>query len=145
MTTAAAPATSTPTAVYATTPASGNLPALEWSATLCDGHPVDHATAEAACAALGDGWRLPTADELLSLVDSSREAPNIDLATFPDAKSDWYWTSTINARSPTYACYVDFGYDADDYSPSEDAAGGYCLRAYDDACVRAVRSVASGQ
>jgi len=49
MTTAAAPATSTPTAVYATTPASGNLPALEWSATLCDGRNVDHAMAEASC------------------------------------------------------------------------------------------------
>jgi hypothetical protein len=125
----------TATAVpYATTPAR-TLPALEWSATLCDGRNVDHATAEASCAALGGGWRLPTAEELLSLVDRSRHSPAIDTDVFPDTQSDWYWTSTITAWSPGCAWIVSFGLGlAYDYHRDDSYA-----------CARAVRSVPAGQ
>ena len=108
---------------------------LEWSATLCDGKNVDYATAEKACAALGEGWRLPTRQELESILDLTRHKPAIDTARFPDTKSDWYWTSTPYAWSPDFAWFVCFGYgNVDDV-----------LRDSNGCCVRAVRSVPSGQ
>lgn len=67
---------------------------LEWSHTLLDGKRVDYATAEAAIKALGPDWRMPTFDELFSLVDRTRYNPAIDIIKFPDTKSTWYWSST---------------------------------------------------
>lgn len=48
----------------------------------------------------GEGWRLPTADELLTLVARDCGEPAIDATTFPDVPLDpggegsLYWTST---------------------------------------------------
>ena len=108
---------------------------LEWSATLCNGKNVDYATAEKACAALGEGWRLPTRQELESILDLTRHKPAINTARFPDTKSDWYWTSTPCAWSPDCAWFVSFNYG--DVS--------FDHRDYNYCCVRAVRSVPSGQ
>ena len=108
---------------------------LEWSATLCDGKRVNHAAAEKACAALGDGWRLPTRIELLSLVDDTRSEPAIDVARFPDTQSAAYWTATPLASDSSYAWIVLFGYGG--------ASG--CRRDYYNAFVRAVRSSSAGQ
>jgi hypothetical protein len=38
-------------------------------------------------------WRLPTPHELRSLVDYSTYDPAIDLVSFPDTPSDWFWSS----------------------------------------------------
>ena len=108
---------------------------LEWSDTLCDGKRVNHATAEAACQALGEGWRLPTKLELESIVDPSRYNPAIDTERFPDTKSDWYWTGTECAWSSDRAWVVDFGLGLSDFNH----------RGYSVAFVRAVRSVPAGQ
>ena len=51
-------------------------------------------------------WRLPTRKELLTLVDDTRAGPAIDTAFFPDCKSDWYWTSTPYASSPSGCAWV---------------------------------------
>jgi hypothetical protein len=56
-------------------------------------------------------WRLPTRVELLTLVDDTKWNPAIDTEKFADCKSDWYWTSTPAANSPTdYAWFVYFYY-----------------------------------
>jgi hypothetical protein len=111
------------------------LSGLEWSATLCNGERVNHAKAEAACSALGEGWRLPTRVELLSLVDDTRTEPAIDVSRFPDTKSGAYWTSTLYASGSSYAWVVNFGYGLADYGRR---GNGYAF-------VRAVRSVPAGQ
>lgn len=67
---------------------------------------VDFADAEQAVAALGEGWRLPTVDELNSIVDRSKCRPAIDTDAFPDTKRDWYWTSTPCAWSEESAVWV---------------------------------------
>jgi len=107
---------------------------LEWSAATLPGRH-NHADATKACTdlVLGDrtGWRLPTCDELLTLVDRTRHEPAIDVAAFPDTRSDWYWTSTPWSPSPeSYAWFVDFslGYSFDN------------ARHYLKASVRAVRA-----
>lgn len=43
------------------------------------------------------GGRLPTLEELKSLVRYDRHEPAIDTAYFTDAKHDYYWTSTKTA------------------------------------------------
>jgi len=53
-------------------------------------------------------WRLPTIEELASLVDYSKREPAIDTEAFPDTKSSWYWSSTPVAGSVGFAWYVYF-------------------------------------
>lgn len=106
---------------------------LEWSKTLCNGKRVNHAAAEKACAALGEGWRLPTVEELLALSDRTRVSPAIDTDAFPDTRSDWYWTSTVHAPDSSYAWLVYFN----------DGSANYYHRGLSLAFVRAVRPVSS--
>lgn len=91
--------------------------------------------AEAYCAALRTGghtdWRLPTIQELLSLVDYTRHDPAIDTDKFPDTKSNWYWSSSPDASLPADdAWFVSFN-------------GGHSYCGHRDlaAFVRAVRGV----
>ena len=44
---------------------------------------------------LGDGWRLPTIDELETIYDFRYDILGLD-------RSDWYWSSTGNGRSTSF-------------------------------------------
>ena len=92
--------------------------------------------AESYCKALTTGshtdWRLPTIQELLSLVDYTRFDPAIDIAQFPDTTSTYYWSSSPFASAPAdYAWVVGFSDGGADFLHRDGAA-----------FVRAVRSVA---
>ena len=89
-----------------------------------------HEEAEQAVAALGEGWRLPTAEELSTLIDRTRHEPAIDTDVFPDTKCDWYWTSTPCAWNPDAAVWV-VGFYLGGVGDSPRSLGG---------CVRAVRA-----
>lgn len=82
---------------------------LAWTKTTI-AKDVTYEQAEKAVAALGEGWRLPTADELSTLVDRSRHEPAIDTDAFPDTQCDIYWTSTPCAWNPEAAVWV-VGFD----------------------------------
>jgi hypothetical protein len=82
-----------------------------------------------AVEALGEGWRLPTVDELQTIVHRTKYDPAIDTEAFPDTESDWYWTSTPCAWRPESARWV-VGFDGG-------GVGSGVI--YDYACVRAVR------
>lgn len=108
---------------------------LEWhKATSPD--RLNFKDAEAYCKALTTGghkdWRLPTIQELLSLVDYTRFDPAIDIAQFPDTKSTYYWSSSPGASSPADSAWL-VGFDG--------GYAGYYYRGL-TAFVRAVRSVA---
>ena len=90
---------------------------------------VDFDDAEKAVAELGDGWRLPTRQELESILDLSRHDPAIDTDKFPDTKRNYYWTSTPCAWRASGVWVVPFG---------SGSVLGYDR--YDYGCVRAVRS-----
>jgi hypothetical protein len=46
-----------------------------------------------ALGGLSSGWRLPTRDELHSLVERSSH-PTIDAAAFPQTPGEWFWTAS---------------------------------------------------
>lgn len=74
------------------------------------GDRVPWAEAVAYCENLSfaghDDWRLPNVRELQSIVNYGRWDPAIDPAF--GAFSDWYWSSTTNARYAGYAWLVEF-------------------------------------
>ena len=57
---------------------------------------------------LGDGWRLPTVQELVSIVDYKRLDPAIDLDLFPRTPSLYFWSSSSYAGNPDAAWNVAF-------------------------------------
>ena len=76
---------------------------LEWEAK-----PAGPMTWQAAmdyAASIGDGWRLPTAKELVGLVDFSCCEP---ASTFPGMSSSAFWSSSSDAGSASNAWYVNF-------------------------------------
>lgn len=58
----------------------------------------------------GSGWRLPSIEELRTIVDSSVVYPAIDSAAFPNLPGDhyWYWSSTRTAADSSRAWVVYF-------------------------------------
>ena len=85
-------------------------------------------THKKALESLGEGWRLPTIQELFTLVDHSRSDPAIDTDVFPDTASDWYWSSTPAVWSKNAVWVVDF-----------DGGGVHLPHRSYGGCVRAVR------
>jgi hypothetical protein len=60
-----------------------------------------------------EGWRLPTAEELSSLVDGTQQHPPLPLGhPFYFVTLDWYWTATTYPNDTTYGEVVsmDTGY-----------------------------------
>ena len=57
-------------------------------------------------------WRLPSADELQSIVDYgvAYPGPTIDTTWFPNTKGSVYWTSSPYVGYSAYAWVVDFDY-----------------------------------
>ena len=73
-------------------------------------------------------WRLPSRIELVSLLDTRRTQPSIDVEAFPGTPSDWFWTSSRAADDPNAAWYVYFYFG---YPKTDDAGNVFSVR-----CVR---------
>ena len=54
-------------------------------------------------------WRLPTPQELLTIVDNSTSAPAIDTEYFPDTPSEWVRSSSTNCDFQDNVWSVHFG------------------------------------
>jgi hypothetical protein len=78
-------------------------------------------------------WRMPTVEELFLLADRNKCGPAIDTDAFPSCTGGWYWSSTVDASSPSvHAWLVNFVIGV-----------AYYLRQGNSGRVRAVRSVSS--
>ncbi len=76
-------------------------------------------------------WRLPTREELLSLMVKGHGAPTIDTVAFPDTPSEFFWSSSPFASSTLFAWGVDFGSGSTD--------GNFPTNGYRVRCVRTVK------
>lgn len=90
---------------------------LVWTAEpLGGGADLGHADAMKACAGLtllgSKGWRAPTIQELLAIVDYTRCDPAVDTDYFKGPYG-WTWSATLAASPSGYAWFVGL---ADGYS-----------------------------
>ena len=84
-----------------------------WSGTTCTGAAAT--TSWAAAVALNGAtfagkstWRLPSLDELKSIVDASVASPTIDRLAFPGAPSSTFWTGSLLQGNANNVSVVDF-------------------------------------
>jgi Protein of unknown function (DUF1566) len=56
----------------------------------------------------GGGWRLPSVNELVSLIDESRAKPAIDADAFPSTPVDFFWTSSPVTGFASYGWTISF-------------------------------------
>ncbi len=84
-----------------------------WDGSGCTGQATVHSWEDATdaigqfnAAGLGghQDWRLPTAQELMSIVEQCRHAPAINVDVFPDTPRSGYWSSTVHRdqANPTF-------------------------------------------
>ena len=89
-----------------------NTSGLIWTADKVGSDRVTHSAAVAACKKFDlagcKEWRLPTIQELLTIVDYERSDPAIDTRFFKNAKSAWYWSSSPCAAYSDHAWLVGF-------------------------------------
>jgi outer membrane protein OmpA-like peptidoglycan-associated protein len=86
---------------------------LSWQKQVDAGtYAWDAATRYCARLSLGPdrrvSWRVPTIEELQSIVDNTRSQPSIDSAAFPNTPPESYWSSSPYAGNPGRAWSVGF-------------------------------------
>jgi hypothetical protein len=75
------------------------------------------------------GWRLPTIEELATLVDTSNLSPALPAGhLFTNFKSSYYWSSSTHAYHPDHAWYVYFGNGYVYYNTKTDQYYVRCVR-----------------
>lgn len=83
---------------------------LEWSLENYSPHSWEEAMN--ICKNLGNGWSLPTIEELLSIIDYGKFSPATDL---PDMLTSGYWSGSAIAYGTDYAWHVNFYFGYVDY------------------------------
>lgn len=89
------------------------LTGLAWQRAVSPGR-LSFADARAYCAGLDGGFRLPTVNELLTLVDFSvaqttaPTPPMIDALAFPETPAEVFWTSSVPQLASVTAYTVNF-------------------------------------
>lgn len=81
-----------------------------------------------------DDWRLPSAKELYSLVETGCHEPSINSVRFPNTPNSFFWTSTTSLSnsfsvSMAYAMNIYFGYGSAGVSGKSDGLGVRLVRA----------------
>jgi hypothetical protein len=76
----------------------------------------------------GSGWRLPTLNELLTIVDFSRSNPSIDPSVFPATPADVFSSATPDASSSEAMWTVNFLYGVAWALSNTDAFAVRCVR-----------------
>lgn len=87
-----------------------------WDGTTCAGEASTHTWQQAlrlakkASFAGKSAWRLPTREELSSILERACHSPAIDLQVFPATPSAWFWSATPVTSCTGGAWAVGFDY-----------------------------------
>ncbi len=76
----------------------------------------------------GTGWRLPSIEELKSIVDYADTVSPIIASVFQNTASGSYWSSTTYASNPDGAWYVYFNYGYDNANGKTGSNYVRCVR-----------------
>jgi len=107
---------------------------LTWEATV-DGNAYMQGDAVAHCAAKGEGWRLPTRLELVSLVDYTIAAPGPTInAVFTETPPTTFWTASLYYGDVGDYWYVGFDVGYSDYGIANQSALVRCVRSAQPTC-----------
>lgn len=81
-----------------------------WDGKSCAGKPtkLPLVTARGIGETMTPAWRLPTRDELSSIVDKARKKPAIDAAAFPATPPTMFWAVRPDTTDTLNAWLVDF-------------------------------------
>jgi len=109
-----------------------NVTGLEWQRAVPP--KMNWSAATAYCAELSlagkSDWRLPSRIELVSLVDSTRVDPSIDVNAFPDTPTDMFLTLTRGTGvGANNVREVSFAYGKTDWTSESYQAATRCVRA----------------
>ena len=76
----------------------------------CAGRPASHTWTKARKleSSLKDDWRLPTGEELLTIVEKCRQGPAINPQVFPNTPSGLFWSSSVDTGALDRAWCVSF-------------------------------------
>ena len=78
---------------------------LEWQQKIPEGE-YDWPAADDYCKNLDysgyNDWRLPTPQELLSIVDNGKSDPAVNTEYFPETSDEWFWTSADFVSTENY-------------------------------------------
>lgn len=103
---------------------------LIWQQT--EGGQMDWHAAEAYCSGLFLGgysdWRLPSVEELETLIDNDRQNPALDTTFFPDAHPWRYWSSDTDELDQRYAWFVYFSHHMVDNYGKQGVSFVRCVR-----------------
>lgn len=76
----------------------------------------------------GTGWRLPSIDELISIVAYGTNSAAINKTIFPETNSSNYWSATTRAYNSNNSWSVDFLYGFVSYSAKSNSHYVRCVR-----------------
>ncbi|MBD3824750.1 MAG: DUF1566 domain-containing protein [Epsilonproteobacteria bacterium] len=85
---------------------------LLWASLPKGNERLSYEKANMACETsdyLGRSWRLPTLDELYSIVDYTKVKPSVDSELFERMASRYYWTQSEFSRSDAYVVGFSIG------------------------------------
>ncbi len=82
----------------------------KWDGKVCAGKllKVKYAGAKSAAAGVGSGWRLPSREELVAIVDMTKKKPRIDPQAFPSTPALPFWATKQGSTDNLNAWVVSF-------------------------------------
>lgn len=87
---------------------------MSWNGSTCTGTAKTYTWADAN-ALSSAGWRLPTKNELLTIVEWGKTAPAINATIFPSTPSTAAWSASAYLGNSNWAWYINFG-NGNDYA-----------------------------
>ncbi|SDX98740.1 Protein of unknown function [Allochromatium warmingii] len=85
---------------------------LRWDAAVkgCLGRPLnrDWERALKAASKAQDGWRMPNAEELLTIVEKCRTGPTVNIQVFPNTPTSNFWSTSLDSSGSNRVWAVSF-------------------------------------